>query len=392
MKALVISPDRRTISEVTTLLSQQVPSASVAELQSYPTRRSFAEMTAVSPPTLCFLDIESDRETAIALISDMVVLLPSLQIVGTLASNNSDLIMRALRQGAADFLVKPFSADHFRSALERAMKMTPLSDAEGSGKVICVMPAKGACGATTIACNLALHMRRQNSKRTLLADLDPLSGTISFLLKLKSKFSFMDALQHADELDGEIWKGLIQLSAGVEVLLPPENTLASGLSELNDPLPLIQFSRRSYDQVVLDCHGGYGEWSVTMAKAADELVLVTTNELPALQATQRVLAYLETNRVQRSKVKLVVNRFNRDVGLTKDMIETALRTEVFQLIPSDYDSVQKALLEGKSVAPSSPFGKGLAALSERLIGSEGPTKKSNAGSSFGGIFSMFSRS
>ena len=125
VKALVISPDRRTISEVVTLLSQQVPSAAVAELQSYPTRRSFAEMTSVSPPTLIVLDLESDRETAIALIADMIVLLPTLQIIVTLASNNSDLIMRALRQGAADFLVKPFSSDHFKSALERATKTTP---------------------------------------------------------------------------------------------------------------------------------------------------------------------------------------------------------------------------------------------------------------------------
>ena len=171
MKALVISPDRRTISEVVTLLSQQVPSAAVAELQSYPTRRSFAEMTSVSPPTLIVLDLESDRETAIALIADMIVLLPTLQIIVTLASNNSDLIMRALRQGAADFLVKPFSSDHFKSALERATKTTPQTGSEGSGKVICVMPAKGACGATTIACNLALYLKKQNSKRTLLAPL-----------------------------------------------------------------------------------------------------------------------------------------------------------------------------------------------------------------------------
>ena len=391
VKALVISPDRRTTSELKTLLSQQLPSADVAELQSYPTRRSFSEMTAVSPPSLCLLDLESDRETAIALIGDMVSLLPSVQIIVTLASNNSDLIMRSLRQGAADFLVKPFASDQFRSALERVTKLSPLSGPEGAGKVICVMPAKGACGATTIACNLALYIRKQNSKRTLLADLDPLAGTVSFLLKLKSKFSFIDALQHADELDGEIWKGLIQQSNGVEVLLPPENPMTAGLSELTDPSPLIQFARRSYDQVVLDCHGGYGEWSLTMARMADELMLVTTNELPALQATMRVLSYLEANRVPRAKVKLVVNRFNRDVGLTKDMIETALRTEVYQLISSDYEAVQKALLEGKGVSPSGSFGKSLLSLAERLAGQAAP-KKANTGSSFSGLFSMFSRS
>ena len=52
------------------------------------------------------------------------------------------------------------------------------------------MPAKGACGATTIACNLAFQWKRLGAKKILLADLDPLTGTLSFLLKIKSIYSF----------------------------------------------------------------------------------------------------------------------------------------------------------------------------------------------------------
>ena len=47
-------------------------------------------------------------------------------------------------------------------------------------------------------------------------------------------------------------------------------------------------------------------------------------------------------------------------------IETALGQKVYQTVPSDYESVQRALVDGKNIAPASSFGKSLAALAEQL--------------------------
>ena len=44
------------------------------------------------------------------------------------------------------------------------------------------------------------------ANQVLLADLDPLTGTLSFLLKIKSIYSFLDALQRAHELDADLWR------------------------------------------------------------------------------------------------------------------------------------------------------------------------------------------
>ena len=70
------------------------------------------------------------------------------------------------------------------------------------------MPAKGGCGASTIASNLAYQMKR-GDKRILLADLDPLAGTLSFLLKIKSNYSFMDALARSHDIDADLWKAVV---------------------------------------------------------------------------------------------------------------------------------------------------------------------------------------
>jgi len=64
--------------------------------------------------------------------------------------------------------------------------------------------------------------------------------------------------------------------------------------------------------------------------------------------------------------------------------------DIFHILPPDYEAIQKALMEGKPLPPTTNFGKGVMGLAERLAGSaEGPNKKSS--SSLSGLLSLFSR-
>jgi pilus assembly protein CpaE len=251
------------------------------------------------------------------------------------------------------------------------------------------MPAKGGCGATTLAANLAFQFKKMGTKRVLLADLDMLAGTLSFVLKIKSTFSFLDTLHRASELDQDLWNAMVTEVNGVDVLLAPEMML-DGANAVTNPSPVLDYARQAYDMVVVDCGGPYGEWNLNLARAAGELLLVTTNELPALQAAQRALSYLDSNRVGRWKIHLLVNRYLRDVGLSRDVIGTALHTEVFEALPSDYEAVQSALLDGKPIPSNRALGKAIAQLAERLGGhtKKEPAKKS---SSFGSLLKLFSK-
>jgi pilus assembly protein CpaE len=263
---------------------------------------------------------------------------------------------------------------------------------EGEGRVYCVMPAKGACGATTVACNLVFQMKKSGGKKLLLADLDPLTGTVSFILKLRSSFSFLDVIDNANKLDADLWRGVVTQTQGVDVLLSPD-AAADLHAAHKDPTVLIDYARVAYEFSVFDTGTPYGNWSLTLARACDELLLVTTNELPALQATQRALTYLEQHQVARSKVRLIVNRYNRDVGLSKEVIETALHEEVFHLLPSDYDAVQRALIDGRPLPASSEFGKAMAQLADRLKGKpqQQEAQKSATHSSWTSLLGLFSR-
>jgi pilus assembly protein CpaE len=267
--------------------------------------------------------------------------------------------------------------------------MQPAAEtAADNTRIIAVMPAKGAGGATTVACNLAFYWKRMGADRVLLADLDPLTGTLSFLLKIKSVFSFLDALQRSHELDADLWRAMVTTVNGVDVLLAPE-LITDNPPELNDPSPILEYARRAYDVIILDAGNVYGDWNLNQARLAQEVLLVTTNELPSLQAAQRALSYMDANRVGRWKIRLLVNRYQREVGLSREVIGTALHTEVFDAIPSDYDAVQKALMEGKPVPANTAFGKALSQVVERLGVRRGETEKKS--SSLGGLFGLFSK-
>jgi len=292
--------------------------------------------------------------------------------------------------GAAEFLLQPFASEQLEASLNKLARSLPKEKTAPKqvGKVISVMPAKGACGASTLACNIAFHSKRAGAQRVLLSDLDPLTGTISFLLKAKSTYSFLDVLAHTETLDQDLWKGMVTQRHGIDVLLAPE-TLFDGVSELRDATAVIDYARCNYDVVVLDAPSVYGDWNLSQAKLCDELVLVTTNELPALQATQRALSYLDANRIGRWKIRVVVNRYDKDVGLSREVIGTALHTDVFHVVPSDYDAVQKSLLEGKPVPHNTSLGRSFSTLCDRLNGKEKAPAKT--GSSLGSLLSLFSR-
>lgn len=359
---LAICPERQTFVELSSLLSQLMPLANAIELNSYPGRKEVGENLSKAQPWLCFVDVVAKRSAeALACITELSTLDRSLQIVALLPGNDSDMILSCLRHGASEFLVRPLTQEQVEPVFAR---LAQTNSQRGTGRIVCVVPVKGACGASTLAVNLAYQWKRLGADRTLLADLDPSAGTISFLLKLKSTYSFIDALSRAGTLDADLWKGMVSTLQGVDVLLSPES--ANDQSTLPDPTPVLRFCRQMYDNVTIDLGSAFGPWNAAIAVEADEVIVVTTNELPALRSAQRVLSHFDDHHVLAEKTKLVINRYSPDAGLNRDAVETALGQKVCLTVPSDYESVQRALVDGKPIPNATSFGKSLAALADQL--------------------------
>jgi len=388
-KALFVGPNLKIRRELTPFLTPHFAAFAGEDLDSYPSFNQLAESFRANGVNLCFLDAVSDRNAALSLIPDILRAKPGLPIIAVLSANDPDLILKCLRLGTSEFLLQPFTEDQVVAAVEKLARLQPSSVAGGHrGKIYCVMPAKGGSGATTISCNLAYQWKRLGANRILLADLDPLAGTMSFVLKLKSNYSFIDVIQRSSDIDADLWKAVTTNRNGVDVLLSPEAMIA-GISDLNDASSILEYARAVYDVVVVDVGNVYGEWNLSQARLCDELLLVTTNELTSLQAVQRSLSYLDANNIGRWKIRVVVNRYDRHVGLSRESIGTALHTDIYHVMPSDYDAVQRAVIDGKPIPHGTNLGKSISGLADRLAGKEQAAKKTT---SFGGMLgALFSR-
>lgn len=386
-KHLIICPDRGVFHALTAILAEVTPGSAFTDLRAYPNRRALADAINLERPNLCFLDVSTSWDSAVALINELNSINSKMPVVAISSGNDPDLILRSLRQGASEFLFQPFAIEQVGAALDRLarMKLDANIQSKDLGKVFCIMPGKGACGATTLACNLAFQFQRLNpKKKVLLADLDPATGTLSFLLKMKSSYSFVDALTHSSQMDEDLWKALVTQQQGVDVILSPENPVDT--IQTHEAAAMIEYSRENYSAVILDTASPYGDWVEEVATLCDELILVTTNELPALHSTQKAIAHLERVGIERSKIKLVVNRFNGDLGLDADAIQTALNLEIFQVLPNENDTIQKSLLEGKPVASGTGLGKQIVSMADRLGGRQTQPKRQSL---LSGIFNIF---
>ena len=386
-KHLIICPDRTLFHALTAALAEVTPGSAFTDVKAYPLRRTLPETVTAEGSTICFLDVRTNWDSASALITEIASLKSPIPVVAISRDNDPDLILRSLRQGSSEFLFQPFAIEQIGAALDRLARIRLDANIQSRelGKVYCVMPGKGASGATTIACNLGFQLQRLNpQKKVLLANLDPTTGTLSFLLKLKSSYSFVDTLSHASQMDEDLWRALVTPLQGVDVILSPENPVDS--IPTHEAAAMIEYSRENYSAVVLDTASPYGDWVEQVAGLCDELLLVTTNELPALHSTQKALAHLDEVGIDRSKIKLVVNRFNEELGLDREAIQTALGMDIFQLLPNDVDSIQRSMLEGKLLAPNTLLGKQIVSMADRLGGRQ---KQAKRYSLLSGIFNIF---
>ncbi|MCC7174632.1 MAG: AAA family ATPase [Bryobacterales bacterium] len=363
--AWLLSSDRKITAELLALLAKESPTLRVRHLEKPPVREPGNLEQAQQLPCVCFVHAQSAARERLEWISRLSAAPLNVPTVALLENGDPEAALRCLRKGACGCLIRPFDSEQLLPLLLRVGYHEAAGEEDTRRKVVCVVPAKGSSGATTLAVSLACHAAKTGQQRVLLADLDPLAGTLAFTLKLKSPYSFADALSHAEQLDADLWRGLICTYRGLDVLLAPEEPL---ISEAGPAVPqLLSYARRAYDLVVLDTGGPFTTLGMALARLSDEVLAVTTSELGAVHGAKRTLAHLAANGVPQTKIKLVISRWRKDLGFDRDEVETALGLSVFHLLPNDSPAVEAALLEGRPVAPGSNFGKSLSELAMRVL-------------------------
>ncbi len=206
------------------------------------------------------------------------------------------------------------------------------------GQVVTVFSAKGGCGKTTIATNLAVALANGGKRRVCLIDLDLAFGDVAIMMQLAPDKTIADAIEVADRLDETGLRMLLTpYRPGVEVLLAPAQPMASERVGRELVTEIIQLARDAFNFVVIDTASAFSEQILAALDATHHYVLVATPELPSLKNLRVTLDTFELLDYRREARTVVLNRADSKVGLSTSDIEKVLRVPISGFIPSSRD-------------------------------------------------------
>lgn len=251
------------------------------------------------------------------------------------------VLAQSLRAGVRE-VVNPEDlaalAEACRRSLDVSRRMLGVQGHEqsrSSGRVAVVFSAKGGCGKTTMATNLAVALAAGGRQRVCLVDLDLAFGDVAIALQLLPGRTIVDAIAMEGKLDEQGVKNLITPhSAGLDTICAP---LEPGEAE-RIPVPvvteLLKVLRGMYDHVVIDTPPAFTEHVLAAFDGADAYVLLATLDIPALKNLRLTLDMLDLLGYPRESWQVVLNRSDSKVGLSIEDVEQTLKCPIAAQVPS----------------------------------------------------------
>jgi pilus assembly protein CpaE len=90
---------------------------------------------------------------------------------------------------------------------------------------------------------------------------------------------------------------------------------------------------------------------------SDQIVLVTTLDIPSLRSAQRALRNFERAGYPRKKARVLVNRWNKRFDVGQAQVEKFFEEPIMGLIPEEYEAVVKSINMGKPLVKNDPGSK-----------------------------------
>lgn len=326
------------------------------------------------------------------------------RIVMMSVNGEPEYFKRAMSAGARGYLVKPFSGDQLTSTLRNVAQIPvqPVVDSSvgqetrnghggrGAGpdrfappdyggsrptrtrqQIIAVFSGKGGVGRSVIALNLAILLRQFTKERVALVDANLQAGDLHILMGMNISSS-IDDLRETTGLDSQIIDQVMGThDSGVRVLRAPLLPESAELFNADEIKRILLELRENYDYLIVDMSSHYSDVNLTILEMAEQILLVTTLEITALNKVTRFFEVAERLGIPEQKIVLICNRVESYYGIKPQQLQSQVRHEVAAQLPEEVELLVNSINRGIPLvlqARNHQFTKQLAALAKRIAG------------------------
>lgn len=299
------------------------------------------------------IEVASDSPASLARVEQLRQRYPQLPVIAALGSTDIALTRALLRLGVSDFARLPVEPAELAGQLaELANGQTADSAAVPLAPLVVVAGATGGCGATTILTHLAaaLAQRPDPARRICVIDLDLQAGEVAYYLGQVPRVTVSALLDAGDRLDAELLQGALTDSGhGFSIIAAPETIMPLDTVDQDRLLELLRLVRSTFDVVLVDLPNDWSNWSLSLALAADQLVVVTDLTVAGLRQTRRRLDLFASLGIRAERIRVVANRVAHGLFKSIDLKDAAgaLGCEIDATITDGDGDMSEAQNEGR---------------------------------------------
>lgn len=267
-----------------------------------------------------------------------------------------------VRIGASDLVPFPTAGRALKLAVQRALDMAnaiegirPTGQADRTAATtITITSPSGGCGKTFFATNLAYALAT-SGRRTAIIDLDLQFGEVVTALRLRPQYTISDLIQSG--MDGSLHTHFREFTvahrSGVDVLAAPADLVEADRIASPDITRILQVARDLYDYVIVDTPAAITEQVLAAFDLSERLIVLATVDVPSVKNLGLFLTTLDRLKIPSEGVSLVLNKAEKDVGLSPEKIKR-LFPQGFQGILPYSREVSRSINAGRPVLEVAP--------------------------------------
>jgi pilus assembly protein CpaE len=314
-------------------------------------------------------------DKALLFIKDAVKERPDRPVVVLCEGRPNGFVSRVFEAGADDIVVLPDMqptlngslATEVLFALQKTVaRRSSLTPGAGAGDLICVVGPKGGIGKTLTSVNLGVTLAKRGA-RVVVVDLDLQFGDVGLALGLRPDKTIYDLATSGGSIDEEkVEAYLADHESGARILLAPRRPDHAGAIAVDFLADLYRTLRLTNDYVIVDTPPGFTPEVIATIDASSHLCMVGMLDALALKNTKLGLETLELMGYDSTRISLVLNRADSDVGVRAQDVAEIVGRNADILIPS-HREIARSTNAGTPIAlsqPGSAAARGFAALAD----------------------------